>query len=67
MAMPLMSEYVVIPIRFAGRFIRDPLFDPWAEMRPKEVILCKRLMVQHERQEVALEKWHTREIDDNKR
>lgn len=61
-----MRNYLVFPVRLAARIQRDPAFDPWAEMRPKEVIACRRLMDQRARQDEALEKWHTRDIDNSR-
>lgn len=61
-----MSDYIVMPIRFAARYMRDPTFDPFTEMRPSEVIMCKRLIVQRERQEVTLAELQRREIDNTK-
>ena len=61
-----MSDYIVMPIRFAARYQRDPSFDPFALMRPKEVIICRREMDKRVRQDEALAKWQAREIDNTK-
>ena len=61
-----MSGYIVMPIRFAARYQRDPSFDPFSLMRPKEVIICRREMDKRVRQDEALVKWHAREIDNSK-
>lgn len=61
-----MRDYVVMPWRLAARYQRDPLFDPFSEMRPKEVIQCRRMIDQRARQDAALDKWNAREIDNTK-
>ena len=61
-----MSGYVIMPIRLAARFQREPGFDPFDHMRPREVIMCRRMIDQRTRQEAALAKWRDREIDNSK-
>ena len=61
-----MSQHIVMPIRFAARYQRDTSVDPFALMRPKEVIICRREMDKRVRQDEALAKWQSREIDNSK-
>lgn len=61
-----MTNYIVMPIHLAARYMRDPTYDPFVDMRPREVIICRRLMEQRARQETALVKWNNREIDNSK-
>jgi hypothetical protein len=60
------TNYVVIPIRYAARFMRDPSFDPFADMRPSEALLCRRMMHQRMKADEALARWETRDIDNTK-
>lgn len=62
------SDYIVMPIRFAAKYQKEwqDGYDPFEDMKPKEVIMCRRLIVQRERADAALAKWEAREIDNTK-
>jgi hypothetical protein len=60
------SDYIVMPIHLAARYQRQPGFDPFPHMRPKEVIMCRRAMDHRARNDAALAKWEDREIDNTK-
>jgi hypothetical protein len=59
-------DYLVIPIKYASRFQREPGFNPFEHMRPKEVMTCRREIDRRERDDAALAKWHDRDIDNTK-
>ena len=61
-------DYLVVPVRLAAKYQRLQAggYDPFADMTPKEAMMCRRLMAQRDRANLALAKWEARDVDNRK-